>query len=114
MGFHTAIVHEDGASPVYNTVVAKWTNTNAVAIGWGVTSSTRNGRVTFVKSSNTQWMVDFQASTSTNPASGFYQAGWTGNGYQTQPASGTGQLGGIQFIFDVGNIDLGTVCVHYS
>ena len=59
-------------------------------------------------------MVDFQATTSTNPATGFYQGLWGGNGYQIQPASGTGQLGGVQFNFSSGQIDSGAVSIHYS
>ena len=96
-------------------VIAKiWDVDNGIKMDWGINTSTRYGRVTLVRSLDTQWMVDFQASLSVNPATGNYQSTWNGNGVQTQPSSGTGQLGGIQFVFDVGNIDLGTACVHYS
>jgi hypothetical protein len=57
-------------------------------------------------------MVDFQAVASVNPASGLYQGQFNGNGYQVVSTSNV--LGGVQFVFNVGNIDSGAVSIHYS
>ena len=111
VGFATATVNNNAA---IGFISKKWAADNGIQLDWGQVTSTRYGRVTFVRSTSTQWMVDFQATASVNPATGFYQSTWNGNGVQTQPSSGTGQLGGVQFIFNLGNIDLGTACVHYS
>ena len=82
---------------------------------WGVISSTRNGRLTLFNSQSTVWMVDFQAVASTNPVfPQQFQGSFTGNGYQVQPATGTGQLGGVQFIFSSGQLDAGSIAIHYS
>ena len=115
IGFSLGLTYNSTVSPATTGVYpAKWAADNGIQISWGVNASTRYGRVTFVRSTSTQWMVDFQTTASTNPATNFYQSTWNGNGYQVQPSSGTGQLGGVQFIFNVGNIDLGSVCIHYS
>jgi len=111
VGFATATVNNNAA---IGFISKKWAADNGIQLDWGQVTSTRYGRVTFVRSTSTQWMVDFQATASVNPATGIYQGIWNGNGVQTQPSSGTGQLGGVQFIFDLGNIDLGTACIHYS
>jgi len=111
VGFAIGTVDENAA---VGFISKKWATDNGIQLDWGQATSTRYGRVTFVRSTSTQWMVDFQATASVNPATGLYQSTWNGNGVQTQPSSGTGQLGGVQFIFDVGNIDLGTASVHYS
>jgi hypothetical protein len=111
VGFSIATIDNNAA---VGFISKKWAADNGIQLDWGQATSTRYGRVTFVRSTSTQWMVDFQAAASVNPATGFYQGTWNGNGVQTQPSSGTGQLGGVQFIFNLGNIDLGTACVHYS
>jgi len=114
VGFVMGTVYNSTANPATSFIADKWTVANGIKLFWGIATSTRYGRVTFVRSTSTQWMVDFQATLSVNPATGNYQSTWNGNGIQTQPSSGTGQLGGVQFIFDAGTIDLGTACVHYS
>jgi len=115
VGFAAGIIYNGTTSPASTAIFPKkWATDNGIQLDWGQATSTRYGRVTFVRSTSTQWMVDFQATASVNPATGLYQSTWNGNGVQTQPSSGTGQLGGVQFIFDVGNIDLGTASVHYS
>ena len=114
VGFVMGVVYNSGVTPPDSFIPKKWTAADGIQLDWGQAASTRYGRVTFVRSTSTKWMVDFQASLSVNPATGAYQSTWNGNGIQTQPSSGTGQLGGVQFVFDAGNIDLGTACVHYS
>ena len=99
-----------------NEVPRVWAQDNGIYMPWGVPSSTRTGRLTLFNAQSTVWMVDFQAVASTNPVfPQQFQSSFTGNGYQVQPASGTGQLGGVQFIFDGGGqIDSGAVAIHYS
>ena len=119
-GFQTVMINNTAAAgavppaPVFSSSFRDMGSDNSILLPWGVAASTRYGRITLFKSEPTVWMVDFQATASTNPATGFYQGLWGGNGYQIQPASGTGQLGGVQFVFDVGQIDSGAVSIHYS
>ena len=101
-------------APIFSSLYRDMGVDNSIFLPWGVAASTRYGRVTLFNSQSTVWMVDFQATTSTNPATGSYQGLWGGNGYQVQPASGTGQLGGVQFNFNVGQIDAGLIAIHYS
>ena len=84
-----------------------------IRIPFGAATSTRFGRVTLARSKPTVWMVDAQIMASTNPPAGLiYQAHLQANGYQVVSPSDV--LGGVQFIFNLGNIDSGAVSIHYS
>jgi hypothetical protein len=113
VGFLGNIVYNDtGPSAVFTSQPRNMGTDQGIFIGWGQSTSTRYGRVTFVRSQSTVWMVDFQAVASVNPASGLYQGQFNGNGYQVVSTSNV--LGGVQFVFNVGNIDSGAVSIHYS
>jgi hypothetical protein len=114
IGFGFALQYYN--APTFVDIVPRvWAQDNGINMPWGVDTSTRTGRLTLFNAQSTVWMVDFQTVTSTNPVfPQQFQGFFAGNGYQVQPASGTGQLGGVQFLFNVGNIDSGAVSIHYS
>ena len=114
VGFLSGTVYNDTvAPPNFSPLFNNMQTSQGIYIPWGVSTSTRYGRVTLARSQSTIWMVDAQIMASTNPPAGFtYQAHFQANGYQVVSPSDV--LGGVQFVFDSGNIDSGVVSVHYS
>lgn len=114
VGFISGTVYNNTeAPPTFTQLVANMQTNQGIFIGWGVAASTRYGRVTLARSQSTVWMVDAQIVASTNPPAGYiYQGHYQANGYQVVSASDV--LGGVQFIFNSGNIDSGAVAIHYS